>query len=78
MRIKKKAQAGPVSYIFMLGFFFVVISLIGGTFWQLIGDAGTSNGLEGLELFIFHNFAMIFFISAILGTMSYFVFGGSR
>jgi len=74
--MNRKAQAGPVSFIFNMLFFFIMIGLIGGTLWGLIGMAADTAGLVGIEAFVFNNFAMVVFISAILGTMAFFYFSG--
>jgi len=72
----KKAQNGPVSFVFSMLFFFIFIALAGGTLWGLIGVSAQTVGLEGIEAFIFNNFAMITIISALMGTMAYFRYSG--
>lgn len=72
----KKAQAGPVSFVFSMLFFFIFIGVVGGTLWALIGGAASTMGLTGIEAFILNNFAMIVVLSAVLGTMAFFYLGG--
>lgn len=76
--MNRKAQAGPVSFVFSVLFFLIFIALVGGTFWGLIGMAAETAGLTGIEAFIMNNFPAITMISALLGTMAYFYYlGGS-
>jgi len=74
--MNRKAQAGPVSFIFSMLFFLIFVGVIGGSLWALFGLAAESAGLTGLEAFVFNNFAMVVAISSILGTMAFFYFGG--
>jgi len=73
--MNKKSQ-GVVGFVFHVIFFLIVVSIIGGTLFTLMGDTAKVTGLSGIELFVYGNFAVIFFVSAILGTMSFFYFGG--
>lgn len=74
--MNKKAQTGPVGFIFHIGFFFIFVAIAGGTIWGLVALAADTVGLTGIEAFIMHNFAMITIISAILGMIAFFSFGG--
>lgn len=76
--MNKKAQSGPVSFVFCVLFFFVFIGVAGGVLWSLFGLASTSAGLTGIEAFIYNNFAIITLFASILGTISYFYFGGGQ
>jgi len=58
-------------------FFFLFIAIAGGTFWGLLAATSSVVGLTGIEAFIFNNFAMITILSAILGIMGFFYFGGN-
>lgn len=71
----RKAQGGPVSFMFNMLFFLIFIGIIGGTLWAIIGSAAIEAGLTGIEAFIYDNFAMVIILSALLGTMAFFRFG---
>jgi len=76
--MNKKAQGGLVAFIVTMLFFFIFMGLMGGTLWAMIGFAGEQAGLTGIEAFIFDNFAIVVFLSAILGTMGYMYFRGGQ
>lgn len=76
--MNKKAQAGPVGFMFNVLFFFIMISLIGGTLWNLMGDTSRSAGLEGLEAFVYEHFNMVVLLSVILGTIGFSFTGGGN
>lgn len=77
--MNKKAQAGPIAYIFLI---LVVIILwfvwIGEWLTQVGENAISSGGLSGIEAFFFANLNVWFFVALILGTIGYMYFvGGS-
>ena len=74
--MNKKAETGPVTFVFLMLFFFIFIGVAGGSLWALFGLASEQAGLTGIELFVYNNFAMITIFSALLGSMAYFYFGG--
>lgn len=76
--MNKKAQQGPVSFIFSVLFFLIFFGIVGGTLLSLIGLASASVGLSGLEAFIFNNFGLWIILSLILGVFAFFYIGGDK
>jgi len=74
--MNKKAQQGPVTYVFMMIFFFIFMGIMGGGLFALIGYASATANLTGLEAFIFNNFPMWIILSAVLGTIGFLYWGG--
>jgi hypothetical protein len=72
----KKAQIGPVSFLFMVVFVILIMAIAGYNFFGLWHEASAAGGLTGLEGFLFNNPEVFTIIALILGIV-YFYYKGS-
>ena len=77
--MSKKAQAGPVGFLFLVIVFIVIWALWLG---KWLNDTGeiiiASSGATGFEAFFWANLNMWVMIGLILGMIGFFYFGGRQ
>lgn len=75
--MNKKAQVGPIGFIFLVLVFVIIWFIWLGSFVSEWGQAIViTNSYTGFEAFFYSNLNMLIFIVLILGSLGYFYFGG--
>jgi len=70
--MNRKAQVGPVAFVFAIIFFVLFLAFAGSSILGLWGLASDQAGLTGLEAFVFNNPWLWVMIGLVLGLMGYF------